>query len=261
MASLVAVLVLVAGCANGASPTSTPPGSPRLTVYAAASLTDSFTELANAYQARTGTAVALSFDSSATLEAQIEQGAPADVFASADTTNPKKLIDAGLAAGAAVNFAGNALTIIVPASGTPIVTSPVDLGKDGVKVVAAGDAVPITGYANQLIANLAKQSGYPADFAASVAKNVVSKEDNVKGIVTKVELGEGDAGIVYATDARASSRVRTVAVPAAANVAATYAAVAVKASKHAAAAAAFLAWLTSGDAQEILAKYGFTSPG
>src|SRR6185295_2339952 len=121
----------------------------------------------------------------------------------------------------------------------------------------AGDGVPITKYASTLIANLAKQPGYPANFADAVTKNIVSKEDNVKGVVTKVELGEGDAGIVYVTDATASKKVKTVDVPPAANVPATYAAIAVKASKNAAAAAAFLAWLNGSDAQGILAKYGF----
>jgi molybdate transport system substrate-binding protein len=259
-AFLIALAVVAAGCSGGA-PTSVASSAAGggLTVYAAASLTASFKELATAYQAKTGTPVTLSFDSSATLEAQIEQGAPADVFASADTTNPKKLVDAGLAAGPAINFAGNALTIIVPRSGSTTVATPADLAKSGVKVVGAGDSVPITKYATQLIANLAKQPGYPAGFADAVARNIVSREDNVKGVVTKIELGEGDAGIVYVTDARASTRVRQVDVPADANVPATYAAVAVKASKNAARAADFLTWLSGADAQAILAKYGFSA--
>jgi molybdate transport system substrate-binding protein len=127
-------------------------------------------------------------------------------------------------------------------------------------VIASGDAVPITKYANQLIANLANQPGYPSGFAAAVTRNVVSKEDNVKGVVSKVELGEGDAGIVYVTDAKASTKVKTVEVPAAANVPTTYAAVGVKASRNAIAAAAFIAWLTGAEAQGILAKYGFAAP-
>ena len=142
---------VLAGCSSGAtpaptaSPTSAPTtpsasaGANSVTVYAAASLTAAFKDLAAAYQAaHTGVTVTLSFDSSATLETQIEQGAPADVFASADTTNPKKLVDKGLAAGSLVNFAGNILTIIIPGSGAAAVTTPMDLGKSGVKVVAAG---------------------------------------------------------------------------------------------------------------------------
>ena len=233
-----------------------------MTVYAAASLTAAFKDIAAAYQAsHAGVTVTLSFDSSATLETQIEQGAPADVLASADTTNPKKLVDKGLAAGAPVNFAGNVLTIIVPGSGTQTVTTPMDLGKSGVKVVAAGDAVPITKYANQLVANLAKLPGYPPDFVDAYTKNIASKEDNVKGIVTKIELGEGDGGVVYVTDAKASTKVKTVDVPAEANVPATYAQVAVKASKNLAGANDFMGFVISPAGQAILAKYGFLPPG
>ena len=196
-----------------------------------------------AYEAANpGQTLTISTDSSAALETQIEQGAPADVFLSADTTNPKKLVDKGLAEGAAVPFAGNKLTIVVPTANPAGITSPKDLAKPGVKVIAAGDEVPITKYAKQVVDNLAKQSGYPTDFAASYAKNVASKEDNVKALIAKIELGEGDAGIVYVTDAKASDKVRTIDVPDAANVPATYDGVVVKASKNATAAKAFLDW-------------------
>ena len=100
--------------------------------------------------------------------------------------------------------------------------------------------MPITKYATQLVANLAKEPGYPADFAATYAANIASKEDNVKAVVAKIELGEGDAGIVYVTDAKASTKVTPSTCPTAANVPATYAGVVVKASPNAAAAQAFL---------------------
>jgi molybdate transport system substrate-binding protein len=268
LARLVAAAALVVSACSGGARTpapstaaSAPPSTAGgLTIYAASSLTSAFKDLATAYETATGTSITLSFDASSALEAQIEQGAPADILASADTANPQKLETAKLAAGTPINFAGNVLTIIVPASGSNAVAIPADLAKAGVKIIAAGDAVPITKYANQLIANLAKQPGYPANFAAAVAANVVSKEDNVKAVVSKVELGEGDAGIVYLTDARASTNVKSIDVPATANVPATYTAVALKASKNATAAQAFLAWLTDTDAQAILAKYGFLAP-
>ena len=164
----------------------------------------------------------LSTDSSAALETQIEQGAPADLFLSADTTNPQKLVDAGLADGAPVTFAGNELTVIVPAGNPARIASPADLARTGVRIIAAGDEVPITKYAGQLVENLAKEAGYPADFAAAYAANVASKEDNVKAVVAKIELDEGDAGIVYVTDAKASAKVATIDVPPSANVRATY---------------------------------------
>ncbi len=270
IARLVAAAALVVSACSGTAATPAPTAAPSavvsaappaaeaaLTIYAAASLTASFRELAAAYQVATGTAITLSFDSSATLEAQIEQGAPADILASADTVNTRKLVTANLAVGTPVTFAANELTIIVPATGTSAVAAPADLAKTGVKIIAAGESVPITTYANQLIANLAREPGFPADFATAVAANIASREDNVKAVVSKIELGEGDAGIVYATDAKGSTRVKSVAVPADANVPATYAAVAVKGSKNAAAAQAFLAWLRGTDAQAILAAHGF----
>ena len=275
LAVLVSVLLSVlAACSNGgASPTASTATSAAptaatsaarsaapatLTLYGAASLKGVLDKVKTAYEAANpGTTLTISTDSSATLETQIEQGAPADVFLSADTTNPKKLVDKGLAAGAVATFAGNKLTIIVPIANPAGITSPKDLAKTGVKAIAAGDAVPITKYAMQLAANLAKEADYPADFAARYTANIASKEDNVKAVVAKIELGEGDAGIVYVTDAKASTKVTTVDVPDTANVPATYAGVVVKASKNAAAALAFLTWFAGPDGQAILGTFGF----
>jgi molybdate transport system substrate-binding protein len=207
-----------------------------------------------------GTTLTISTDSSATLETQIEQGAPADVFLSADTTNSKKLVDKGLASGAAINFAGNTLTVIVPGSNPADIRTPADLADEGVQIIAAGDAVPITKYASQLVTNLASEPGYPDDFAAKYAANLASKEDNVAAVVGKIELGEGDAAIVYVTDAKKSTKVTTIVVPDAANVPATYAGVVVKASKSTDAAQAFLTWLAGPEGQAVLATFGFLSP-
>lgn len=277
-AAYAVVLPLVlAACSNGgASPTAstsgsaapttatsaTPSATPAaLTIYGAASLRGALDKVKTAYEtANPGTTLTISTDSSATLETQIEQGAPADVFLSADTTNPKKLVDKSLAAGAAVAVAGNKLTIIVPIANPAGITSPKDLARAGVKVIAAGDAVPITTYALLLVANLAREADYPADFVAKYTANIASKEDNVKAVVAKIELGEGDAGIVYVTDARASAKVMTVDVPDAANVPATYAGVVVKASKNEAAAQAFLTWFAGPDGQAILGTFGFLPP-
>lgn len=232
-----------------------------LTIYGAASLKGALKKAKTTYEAATpGTTLTLSTDSSSALETQIEQGAPADVFLSADTTNPKKLVDGGFASGTAVTFAGNVLTVIVPTANPGGVTTPADLAKSGLKVIAAGDAVPITKYATQLVANLAKQPGYPADFVAKYKANIASKEDNVKAVVAKIELGEGDAGIVYVTDTKASTKVKTIDVPTAANVPATYSGVVVKASANQATALAFLTWFAGPDGQAILATFGFLSP-
>jgi len=271
LAVLPSVLLVVLGaCSNGgatpAAPTTVTSGSPSaapaaLTIYAAASLKGVLDKARPAYEAANpGTTLTISTDSSATLETQIEQGAPADVFLSADTSNPKKLVDKGLAAGKAVTFAANELTIIVPTANPAGIRTATDLAKAGVKVIAAGDAVPITKYATQLVANLAKETDDPPNFVAAYTANVASREDNVKAIVAKIELGEGDAGIVYVTDAKASTKVTTVDVPGTANVPASYSGVVVKASKNAAAAEAFLTWFAGPDGQAILSSFGFLRP-
>jgi molybdate transport system substrate-binding protein len=232
-----------------------------LTIFAAASLTGVLEDVKRAYEpAHPGTTLTISTDASSALETQIEQGAPADVFLSADTTNPKKLVDGGFAAGEAVVFAGNQLTIVVPTDNPGGVASPADLAKPGLKVITAGDEVPITSYATQLVQNLAKEAGYPAGFERAYAANVVSKEDDVKAVIGKIEIGEGDAAIVYVTDVTASTKVATVDIPDGADVTARYAGVVVGASVHQEAARTFLGWLTSPDGQAILSTFGFLPP-
>lgn len=278
-AALIATILVVAACsgAAGSPPAATTPTTPapsatpapssapaapaELTVFAAASLKGALEEASAAYTAANpSTTLTLSTDSSSALETQIEQGAPADLFLSADTTNPQKLIDAGMVDGAAVTFAGNALTIIVPTDNPANIATPADLATSGVQVIASGDEVPITTYALQLVDNLAKEAGYPADFSAAYRANIASKEDNVKAVVAKIELGEGDAGIVYVTDAKASTKVATVDVPLLANVPATFDGVVINDSPNTAAARAFLDWFTGPDGQAILGRLGFLPP-
>ena len=257
-ASLIALGVAACSVGGGASPGA---ATTDLEVYAAASLKQAMAKVESAYEASNpGLSLTVSTDSSSALETKIEQGAPADVFLSADTANPQKLVDGGFASGVVTPFAGNALTIIVPADNPAGIRTPADLAEPGIKIVAAGESVPITKYATTLVDNLAREPGYPADFAAGYAANVVSQEDNVSGIVTKVELGEGDAGIVYVTDAKRSDKVSTVDVPASTNVPATYGGVVIKDSPDQEAAAAFLAWLASGDGQAVLVDLGFLPP-
>ena len=277
LAVLIAPLVvLLTACSSGAASPSVAPATPvasipasapasaaavEVTVFGAASLKGVLDKVKAAYEtAYTDTTVTVSTDSSSALEMQVEQGAPADVFLSADTTNPKKLVDGGFADGRAITFAGNKLTVIVPTANPAGITTPADLAKPGVKVIAAGPEVPITKYATQLVGNLAKEAGYPADFATKYAANVASQEDNVKAVVAKIELGEGDAGIVYVTDAKASTKVTPIDIPDTANVPATYAGVVVKASKNAAAAKTFLDWFAGPDGQAILSESGFLPP-
>jgi molybdate transport system substrate-binding protein len=236
-------------------------GNASLTILGAASLKGVLDQARTAWEAANpGSKLTISTDSSSALEAQIEQGAPADVFLSADTTNPAKLVARGLAAGDPIRFAGNELIVIVPTSNPARITTPAGLAKPGLKIIAAGDGVPITAYAMKLVANLARQPGYPSDFLAAYTSNIASKEDNVKAVVAKVVLGEGDAAIVYVTDAKAPTKVTTLPVPAEANVPATYAGVVVKDSANPDAARAFLDWLVGPEGQAILAGFGFLPP-
>jgi molybdate transport system substrate-binding protein len=260
---LIAIAASLVACSTGttSSASASPkPSTVESTVYAAASLKGALDAAKTAYEAAVpGMKLTIATDASSTLRTQIEQGAPADVFLSADQTNPTKLVDGGLADGAAVDFAGNTLVVIVPTANPAGIATMADLAKPGVKIVAAGADVPITKYAMQAVANFAAQDEN-AGFAAAYAANVVSKEDNVKAVVAKVELGEGDAAIVYVTDAKASTKVRTLEIPSAANVPATYAGVVVKASAHREAGHAFLTWLAGPDGQAVLKGFGFLPP-
>ena len=236
-------------------------GEVQLTVYGAASLRDALTDAAGAYELdNPGVSMSVAFDASSALRTQIEQGAPGDVFASADTANPQALVDAGLAIGPVTPFARNRLTIVVPADNPAAIRDPRDLARHGVRVVGAGEAVPITRYVGACLEKLAALPGYPAGYAAAVEANVVSREDNVRAALTKVELGEADAAIVYVTDAASSDATEEVAIADAANVEAVYGAVAIGASTHPPEAAAFVAWLAGLRGSAILAKFGFLGP-
>ncbi|MEP6807231.1 MAG: molybdate ABC transporter substrate-binding protein [Chloroflexota bacterium] len=265
----VAMALSACGTGNATSPSAAassfpPTATPvpvELTVYAAASLKGPLDAIVLAYEGgHPGTKLTVATDSSAALRTQIEQGAPADVFLSADTANPQKLVGGDLASGQAIPFAGNLLTVIVPTDNPANILSPLDLARSGVKIVAAGDEVPITTYAAQAVANLAKQPGHPADFAARYQANVVSHEDSVKAVVAKIELGDGDAGIVYLTDAKGSTKVVPIEIPPAANVRADYAGVVMRASSHKAASQEFLAWLAGPEGEAILSDFGFLPP-
>ena len=232
-----------------------------LTVFAAASLNKPFSVMGRSWAAQhPGSELTFSFDASSALRAQIEEGAPADVFASADVRNPQALIDGCLAPAPMFVFATNHLVIVVPAANPAGIASPADLATAGVRIVAAGDEVPITKYAEQLISNIAAQAGAPAGYVDAVHANIVSREDNVSAVLAKVALGEGDAGIVYVSDATNVDGLTAIKVADDVNVLATYGAVEVATTSAPATSAAFLAYLTGAEGQAILARYGFLPP-
>lgn len=263
---IIPLLVVLAGCSAGgpgssATPTDRPMDTIEITIFAAASLRSALERAATEYEAATpGTTLVVSTDSSATLATQIAQGAPADVFLAADVAEAQKLADDGFADGQPVTFAGNELTIIVPLDNPADLVTPFDIGRAGLRIIAAGAEVPITRYASQLLENLAPEPGAPTDLVAAYAANIVSREDNVGAVRSKIELGEGDAAIVYATDAAASDEVATIDVPPGANIRATYAGVVVKSSSDHKAARAFLDWFAGPAGQRILGDFGFLPP-
>jgi molybdate transport system substrate-binding protein len=261
-------LVVACGSGGGSPATSTvtaattpsrTPLSGKISVFAASSLTDVFrTEGVAFMKANPGVTVEFNFQSSSALAAQIEQAAPADVFASADVANMQRVVDKTFIADAPVNFVRNLPVIAVPADNKAQIATPKDLSKAGVKLVLAGPDVPIGNYARQVIDKLAADPAYGPAYKDAVLKNLVSNEANVRAILTKVELGEADAGIVYKTDALASgSKVKTVAIPDGANVIATYPIAVVKSSRNAGVAVAFVAYLRSADGQRLLREAGF----
>lgn len=227
-----------------------PKSSGTIRVFAAASLKAPFTQLAADFEAgHPGTKIALSFAGSSDLVTQISQGAPADVFASADTKNMTKLSDASLVEGTATDFATNVLTIAVPPANRASVGSFADLAKPGVKVVICASQVPC-GAATKTIE---KETG--------VALKPVSEETSVTDVLGKVTSGEADAGLVYVTDVKgAAGKVKEVPFAEAAKAVNTYPIAAVRTSKNKELAAAFIAAVTGPAGKNVLADAGFGAP-
>jgi molybdate transport system substrate-binding protein len=244
---LVAALVLAA-CGDDSSGGGSGAGSPaEIKVFAAASLTAAFTELGAQFTAANGgTRVSFNFAGSQALATQIQQGAPADVFASADVPNMDKVRDL---VGDPQVFAGNLLQIVVEKGNPKGVKGLDDLAGSDLKVVLAAEEVPAGKYAKQILDR------------AGVSVRPVSREDNVKAVVTKVSLGEADAGIVYVTDVTAGGdKVEGVDIPEEQNVVATYPIATVKASKAQDKAQAFMDLVRSDLGQQVLENHGFLPP-
>jgi molybdate transport system substrate-binding protein len=248
--SLLAVATaFLAACGGGAA--SSPPSSTSLSgyinVFAASSLTASFNALGTSFhRANPGVGVNFSYAGTPTLVTQIEQGAPADVFASADTTNMDKLAADGFTSGNSQVFAHNQLEIVVAPGNPRGIHALADLAKPGVIYISEGPTVPAGKYSLQALAT------------AGVKVTPKSLETSVSAVIGKIELGEADAGIVYTTDVTAAgSKVQGVPIPAADNVIATYPIVAVKGTKNSEVANAFIAYVLSASGQSALGTFGF----
>jgi molybdate transport system substrate-binding protein len=278
---LLIVMLANAACTPQATPTATPTAVPAtqipvateapvtevpaepvtLTVLAAASLTASFTELAETFQAANpGVTVEYSFAGSQELAQQLEQGAEADVFASAS----KKYMEAAVASGR-VNaddskvFVRNRLVLIFPKDNPGGLTELKDLAKAGLKLDLADQSVPVGQYSLDFLDKAIADPSFDPQFKDNVLNNVVSYETNVKAVVSKVALGEADAGIVYVTDITAdvADKVGKLYIPDALNTIATYPIAPIADSKNAELAQAFVDMILSPEGQEVMSKYGF----
>jgi molybdate transport system substrate-binding protein len=227
-----------------------------LRVLAASSLTEAFGEIAGAFvKAHPGPTVEISFAGSQVLRTQIEQGAPADVFASADLAQADALRQAGAITRYDV-FARNTLVVAVPAKDAKV-QDVRDLAKPGLKIVLAGPAVPAGLYALQVLARLSASGQYGDDFRSRVQANIVSEEPNVRLVLSKVALGEADAGFVYPTDVATTPAVKAVAIPEELNVTAEYPIAVVEKSAAVARARQFVGFVLGDEGQKILVKHGF----
>jgi molybdate transport system substrate-binding protein len=259
---LVILLVVLLSACGSASPLVTAPSThvpePRtLTVLAAGSLTDAFAEIGTAFEAANpGVTVLFNFAGSQGLRTQIEEGAPADVFASANAREMDTLVEGGYVARDVPKiFLTNKLSIILPADNPAEIEKLEDLAVPGIKLVLAAEEVPVGKYARQALDQMNVSFG--TDFKDKVIANVVSNEDNVRQVVTKIQLGEADAGIVYTSDASAASDLKTIEIPADLNVIAHYPIAPLVESANPELAAKFIQYILSADGQAVLKKWGF----
>jgi molybdate transport system substrate-binding protein len=246
-------LVIAALVVCGLVPTTRAEEPREITVFAAASLREAFDDLGKTFEAKTHVKVRLNLAGSQELRTQIENGARADVFASADQKHMDALVTAKLAT-APRTFARNTPVVIVPKDNPAKIASFQDLPK-AKKIVIGVPEVPIGNYTLQIL----DKAG--AEFKDKVLANVVSREPNVRQVMAKVTLGEADAAVVYRTDAMAGKdKVAIIEIPAKVNVVAEYPVAVLAKAPEAAAARAFVDLLLSADGQKRLATAGFVAP-
>ncbi|WP_420632023.1 molybdate ABC transporter substrate-binding protein [Candidatus Leptofilum sp.] len=246
--------ILLASCGPN-RPTAAPK---EITVFAAASLTDAFNELAETFEAQhDGVRILLNFAGSSQLAAQLREGAVADLFASANPAQMQTAVEAGrIAAGSETLFVANQLTLIVPVDNPAGIVALEDLAQPGVQLILAVEGVPVRQYSDEIIASL------PAELQPKIYANLVSEEDNVRQIVAKIALGEADAGLVYTSDVTPdiASQVQQIPISAAQNVVASYLIAPLADAPSPELAQAFIVFVLSDEGQAILGKWGFDPP-
>lgn len=250
---MIAVLLLAVSAGYAQEPK-------ELTVFTAASLTGAFGEIGQMYKNETGISVAFNFDGSQALRTQMENGAYADVFASANQKQMKAIENEGLMNNSSiVIFTKNKLSLIVPKDNPAKIVNLSDLAKPGLKIVIGTKDVPVGDYALQILSKLSNDSAYGPDYKTKVLANVISQETNVNYVVTKVALGEADAGFAYVSDIteNLTSKVDKIAIPDEYNVIAEYPMGVLLESKYPAESQKFMSLVMSDEGKAVLEKYGF----
>lgn len=245
--ALLLAALTAAGCTIG--PAHHPP-KVELQVFAAASLTEAFKALGTVFETgHSESTVTFNFAGTPTLVTQLQQGAGADVLAAADESNMQKALDAGLLVGPPVVITRNRLEIAVAPGNPKHITALADLARPDILYITAASTVPAGRYAAQALS------------AAGVKASPRSLETDVRSVLSKVQLGEADAGIVYVTDVKvAGSKVAGVEIPDAQNILAKYPAAVVRTAHNPALARSFIDLAVSGRGQSILRSFGFQSP-
>lgn len=233
-----------------------------LTVFAAASLTDAFEDIASAFEAEyPDITVIFNFAGSSTLAHQLAEGAPVDIFASANPRQMRVAQDAGRIAGSPITFAHNRLVVIVPADNPADIQSLHDLANDGVLLVVTAPEVPVRAYTDTMLERLAAADDYGAEYRDAVVDNIVSEEPDVRQVAAKVAFGEADAGVVYLSDVTPdiAEDVITIDIPDAYNTLATYPIALTDDTVQPEQAQLFIDFVLSDAGQEILVHWGFVS--
>jgi molybdate transport system substrate-binding protein len=236
--------------------------SQSLSIFAASSLSDAFEAIATEFQAQNpDVEILFNFASSADLATQLAEGAPADVFASANNSQMNNARDAGRIAGNPRTFVKNRLVLIVPADNPANITSLQDLDNEGVQVILAAEGVPVRDYTNTMLERLASDPAYGEAYRTAVLANVVSEEENVRQVAAKIALGEADAGIVYVSDVTPdiSDSVMAITIPDTLNTIASYPIAITNDSAQAELAQAFVDFVLSDAGQDILVSWNFIS--
>lgn len=233
-----------------------------LIVFAAASLTDAFEDIATTFESdNPGVDVLFNFAGSSDLAVQLGEGAPADVFASANNRQLGVARDAGRITGPAHTFAKNRLVLIVPADNPASISTLADLANDGVQLIVAAEGVPVRDYTNTLLDRLTADPAYGEAYRAAFMANLVSEEENVRQVSAKIALGEGDAGIVYFSDVTPdiADAVQIIPIPDALNTVATYPVAITSEAPEPELAQAFIDYMLSDAGQDALVGWNFIS--